>query len=98
FRLNVWYTAIFTVSTLIIVAFLFAMMSLTVERKDREVLQAKADGFATVFRAAGLAALQNYVDAQAKTRGGQAQPYFVRVISRLDKITLVAVPAEWIQA
>jgi signal transduction histidine kinase len=98
FRLNFWYTAIFTASTLMIVAFLYIMMSLTIERKDREVLQAKADEFATVFRAAGLAALQNYVDSQAKARGAQAQPYFVRVISRSDKISLVAVPDEWIQA
>jgi signal transduction histidine kinase len=98
FRLNLWHTSIFTTSTLLIVAFLYVMMSVTVERKDREVLQAKADEFATVFRTSGLAALQRYVDSQAKTRTGEAQPYFVRVISRFDKITLVAVPGEWIQA
>src|SRR3954471_17135002 len=99
FRLNFWHTAIFTASVLAIVALLYAMMSLTIERKDREVLQAKADEFATVFRAGGLAGLQTYVNAQAKTRGGrQAQPYFVRLISPLNKITLVAVPDEWVQA
>jgi hypothetical protein len=96
FRLNFWYTAIFTASTLMIVAFLYVMMSLAIERKDREVLQAKADEFVTVFRTAGLSGLQRYVDSQAKTRGGQA--YFVRVISNTDKIILVAVPDEWIQA
>jgi hypothetical protein len=98
FRLNLWHTSIFTTSTLLIVAFLYVMMSVTMERKDREVLQAKADEFATVFRTSGLAALQRYVDSQAKTRTGEAQPYFVRIISRFDKITLVAVPGEWIQA
>ena len=96
FRLNFWYTSIFTASTLMIVAFLYVMMSLAIERKDREVLQAKADEFVTVFRTAGLSGLQRYVDSQAKTRGGQA--YFVRVISNTDKIILVAVPDEWIQA
>ncbi|HEY6229466.1 MAG TPA: HAMP domain-containing sensor histidine kinase [Verrucomicrobiae bacterium] len=98
FRLNFWHTAIFTASTLSIVTLLYVMMSLTIERKDREVLQAKADEFATVFRAGGLAGLQNYVDSQAKIRGGPPQPYFVRLISPLNKITLVAVPNEWIQA
>lgn len=98
FRLNFWHTAIFTASTLSIVALLYVMMSLTIERKDREVLQAKADEFATVFRAGGLAGLQNYVGSQAKTRGGQVQPYFVRLISPLHKINFVAVPDEWVQS
>jgi heavy metal sensor kinase len=96
FRLNFWYTAIFTASVLMIVAFLYVMMSITIERKDREILQARAEEFATVFRTGGLAQLQNYISAQQK-RGG-AQPYFVRVISPSEKIYLVAVPDEWIQA
>ena len=37
FRLNFWYTSIFTASVLMIVAFLYVMMSLTIERKDREI-------------------------------------------------------------
>lgn len=97
FRLNFWYTSIFTASVLIIVAFLYVMMSLTIERKDREVLQARAEEFATVFRTGGLAQLQNYINAQQKNRSA-AQPYFVRVISPFNKIILVAVPDEWIQA
>jgi signal transduction histidine kinase len=97
FRLNFWYTSIFTASVLIIVAFLYVMMSLTIERKDREVLQAKAEEFATVFRTGGLGPLQNYINSQQKGRSN-AQPYFVRVISPFNKIILVAVPDEWIQA
>jgi signal transduction histidine kinase len=97
FRLNFWYTSIFTASVLIIVAVLYVMMSLTIERKDREVLQARAEEFATVFRTGGLGQLQNYINAQQKNRSS-AQPYFVRVISPFNKIILVAVPDEWIQA
>lgn len=99
FRLNFWYTSIFTVSTLLIVAFLYAMMSLAIERKDREILQARAAEFATVYRAGGLTALQNYVNPPQKPgTTPKAQPYFVRLISAFNKITLVAVPDEWIQA
>ena len=96
FRLNFWYTSIFTASVLIIVAVLYAMMSMTIARKDREVLLARAEEFATVFRTGGLAQLQNYINAQQKSRS--AQPHFVRVISPFEKIYLVAVPDEWIQA
>lgn len=98
FRLNFWYTAIFTLSALLIVALLYAMMSLTLERKDREILQARADEFATVYRAGGPAALQAYVNPPPKNGRPQTQPYFVRLISPFNKITLVAVPDEWIQA
>ena len=97
FRLNFWYTSIFTASVLIIVGFLYVMMSLTIERKDREVLQARAEEFATVFRTGGLGQLQNYINAQQKNRSS-AQPYFVRAISPFGKIILIAVPDEWIQA
>src|SRR5207237_8574171 len=99
FRLNFWYTAIFTASALLIVAFLYAMMSLAIERKDREILQARADEFATVYRAGGLGSLQNYVNPTGKPGSSQkTQPYFVRLISAFNKINLVAVPDEWIQA
>ena len=64
------------------------MMSLTIERKDREVLQAKAEEFAAVFRTGGLGPLQNYINSQQKSRSN-AQPYFVRVISPFNKIILV---------
>src|SRR4029077_13789479 len=57
-----------------------------------------ADEFATVYRAGGLAALQSYVNPPPKNGKSQTQPYFVRVISPFNKITLVAVPDEWIQA
>jgi len=95
FRLNLWYTSIFTLSVIGIVSLLYAMMSMMIERKDREVVQAKAKELATVFEAGGLLALDRYVGGAQRN---QAQPYFVRVISRSNKIRLVAVPNDWIQA
>lgn len=95
FRLSLWYTSIFTVSVLVIVGVLYAAMALVLERKDREVLQARTKELAAVYETGGLPGLQRYVGLPQKNK---EQPYFVRIISRFNQITLVAVPDDWIQA
>jgi signal transduction histidine kinase len=91
FRLNLWYTSIFTGSVILVVFALYGMISIMIERKDREVLQARCEEFGTVYRTSGLAGLQRYA------AGIKGNPYFVRVISPFNQITLVAVPEEWVQ-
>ena len=93
FRLNLWYSTIFTVSMLAILGLLYALMTLTIERKDREVVQARAKELATVYYAGGIPALERYL----RTAEGAAQPYFVRVILPNGAIRLVAVPNDWVQ-
>jgi signal transduction histidine kinase len=91
FRLNLWYSAIFTLSVLAVVATLYGLMSLTIARKDREVVEARTEEFAAIFRTGGLPGLQRYVAAQ------KALGYFVRVTSAFNQKILVAVPEDWIQ-
>jgi len=98
FRLNLWYATIFIVSVVAAFSLLYALMSLTIERKEQEVLNARCKEFARVYAEGArfnraLDTLQRYVTTQQD----RAQPYFVRLISPQNKITLVAVPEEWVQ-
>jgi signal transduction histidine kinase len=94
FRLNLWYATIFTVSMLVVFALLYVLMTLTIERKDRELVQARAKDLAPIYQSGGVRALQRYVSAQGRNTG--AQEYFVRVIMSNRHIELVQVPDEWI--
>jgi signal transduction histidine kinase len=97
FRLNLWYSAIFTCSMLAIVGLLYALMTITIERKDREVVQARARELAVFWaNARGVpGTLEKYVAMREKQEGGQR--YFVRLVSRAGRITLIAVPDEWVE-
>src|SRR5262245_60180119 len=78
-RLNLWYAAIFTASAALVFALLYFLLSATVERKDREVIEARLKEYATIYHVGGLSALENNV-----VRSGDAQKqksFFVRIIS-----------------
>src|SRR4051812_20219413 len=94
FRLNLWYASIFTLSMLVVFAVLYALMTLTIERKDKELVQARARDLAPLYQSGGVLGLQRYFVAQGRNSG--AQEYFVRVILPNRHIELVQVPDEWI--
>jgi signal transduction histidine kinase len=94
FRLNLWYASIFTFSMLVVFGLLYALMTITIERKDRELVQARARDLAPIYQSGGVRALQRYVSGQGRNSG--AQEYFVRVILPNRHIELVQVPDEWI--
>lgn len=94
FRLNLWYSSIFTLSMLAILGLLYVLMTLTIERKDREVVQARAKELATVYYTGGIPALERYI---GRSGPGASQAYFVRVIAPNKRIFLIAVPDDWIQ-
>lgn len=92
FRLNLWYSSIFCVSMLVILGLLYVLMTLTIERKDREVVQARAKELATVYYAGGIPALERYA-----AKSGSPQSYFARVVTPNKRIFLISVPNDWIQ-
>lgn len=76
---------------LAIVGLLYLLMTLTIEGKDREVVQAKAKELATVYYAGGIPALERYLGKSGR------QEYFVRLLSPGKRIFPIAVPDDWIQ-
>ena len=92
FRLNLWYALLFSLSAAALAATLYFLVAVTLERKDREVIEAKAKQLSTAYAAGGL----NLLRAQAgNDTGGQA--YYVRWIrpGRMDLI--LTIPDDWIK-
>ncbi len=94
FRLNLWYAAIFIVSACALFVILYFLLARAIERKDREVIEAKAKELSTAYEAAGLAGLRSRVGDNQQSTG--AKPFFVRWISPFNFAVLIAAPPDWV--
>ena len=94
FRLNVWYAAIFVASSALVFALLYYLLGQAIDRKDREVIEARLGEYVAVYEGGGISALQGWiarVDAARKQR-----MFFVRVASRERVDMLLVVPQDWL--
>jgi signal transduction histidine kinase len=93
FRLNLWYASIFIVSACALFVFLYLLLAVAIERKDREVVEAKLKEYSTFYEAGGLPTLRGRINTSSDSR--QEKPFFVRWVSPL-KIVVLSVPPDWL--
>jgi signal transduction histidine kinase len=93
-RLNLWYAVIFTASAALVFALLYLLLSSTVERKDREVIEARLKEYYVIYHGAGPKGLENHIK-QSKEAQGQ-KSFFVRVVNPFNEVALLIVPPDWI--
>src|SRR6202022_2205532 len=76
-RLSLWFAATFTVSTVILFALLYVLLTSFFEQSEREIIQARLKECAAVYETRGLPALNDLVH---RTEFDQNEgPFFVRV-------------------
>ena len=78
FRLNLWYAVIFSLSSIALAMVFYWLLSVAIERKDREVLQARLIELGTIYNNEGASGLNRYL---ARTRATSGQKLFVRVVT-----------------
>jgi signal transduction histidine kinase len=96
FQLNLWYASVFIVSAAALFVLLYALLSVTVDRKEREVIEARLKEYAAIYRAGGIRALG--ASANQNEGNGTSKPFFIRVISPFDTTRFLKVPREWEEA
>jgi signal transduction histidine kinase len=94
FRLNLWYASIFTISACILYLFLYIFLSLAMNNKDKEIIDAQLKEYSVVYEGGGLGALRGLVSANQQSKS--QQPFFVRVVNPRLGVVLQSVPDEWI--
>lgn len=94
FRLNLWYASIFTLSACGLYIFMYVMLAVAMDHKDRDVLEGQLKEYAVVYQNGGLHALSTLVDANKTTKNHQ--PFFVRVINPRAGVVFQSVPEDWI--
>ena len=94
FRLNLWHAAIFTVSACILYLVMYFLLSVAIEQKDRDVIDAQLKEYSAAYRAGGLPALDNFI--RLGTTDKKREPFFVRVIHPQRGAVFQSVPTDWI--
>ena len=96
FRLNLWYASIFTVSACGLYFFLYLLLSVAIETKDKEVIEAQLKEYSAVYQGGGLPALRNSLYANQESK--KQKSFFVRVVNPRNSASalIASVPEDWI--
>ena len=94
FRLNLYYAVFFVLSAGVLFTGVYWLLSASIERRDREVLQARLTEFATIYNNSGAAGLRRYL-ARNPTSPGQRSLY-LKVENRFGDVLFLSVPPEWV--
>src|SRR5882724_11465622 len=77
FRLALWYSGIFILSTSFLFVLAYVLLSSSVEQKDREDTHQKLGEYAAQYRLSGLEGLKKEIALEEKT--GKRHSFFVRL-------------------
>ena len=94
FRLNVWYGSIFLLTASLLFILLYYVLSTAIERKDREVLQARVKEYSAIYQSSGVQGLRQHLARQDATPSQRG--LYVRLIDWRGKVVLLVVPEEWV--
>lgn len=92
-RLSLWYTALFAVSTAVVLLLMYYLVAQELERKEVEVIQSRAKEYASLFHTRGYAELKRRVLAENDPADEKA--FFVSVVSPLDVVDYMVVPQDF---
>src|SRR3989441_5062337 len=93
FRLILWYSAFFILSTSFLFLLAYFLLSSSVRRKDREETHQKLGEYAAQYQTGGIEALKNEVGLEG--RSAREDPMFVRVVGPQNTMVFVNAPEHW---
>ncbi len=93
FRLILWYSVIFILSTSFLFALGYLLLSSSVRQKDREEIHQKFEEYAARYRAGGLDALKKETGLEERSIKGH--PFFVRIVGPQKNTLFLNDPNRW---
>jgi signal transduction histidine kinase len=93
-RLSLWFAVIFIVSVAGLFGLLYYLLSATIDRGERDVLQSYLKDYADVYQSQGLGALRDRIYEQDAPPAEKS--LFVRLASAQNDLTFAKVPDDWI--
>jgi signal transduction histidine kinase len=92
-RLSLWYTAFFAVSTATVLVLMYYLVAQELERKEIEVIQARAKEYASLLQTRGYPELKRRV--LAENDPANEKSFFVSVVSPYEVVDYVVVPQDF---
>jgi signal transduction histidine kinase len=93
FRLTVWYSALFILSSALLFGVAFLLVSSTIQEHDHQIVQAKIDEYALVDRTDGLPALLHRIRLEEESN--LESGIFIRLSDSQNKTLLSIIPHQW---
>src|SRR5947207_2829896 len=93
FRLGLWYAALFGGGALALVATTYALLSFSLQQRDREVVRSTLTRYASAYDRGGLGLLERVITAERA--GGRYEPLFVRVLGDGAQAVYFSMPDGW---
>lgn len=93
FQLNLWYSGLFIVSALVLLAGVFWMMNGILQAKDHELIEAQLREYETAYRAGGVRAVEQIFNE----RSAADRKYFLLVMRNGNEKVFANVPPEWVE-
>jgi len=92
-RLGLWYAALFGGGALALIATTYALLSFSLQQRDREVVRATLTRYASAYERGGLGLLERVIEAERA--GGRYEPLFVRVLGGGAQAVYFSMPDGW---
>ena len=93
FRLTLWYSGLFILSTLTLFGVAYLLLASTLQRKDRETLQLQLQEYVAAYQRGGLAAVETALAEQKQTTGKVL--FFVRMAKPDNHTLSMTIPSLW---
>ncbi len=94
FRLTFWYFAILFFSALALFGLTYFFLSSSLQKQDRDSIQAKIDDFSSLYQTFGIEVLINEFDMERKYQ--KKIPFFIRFAGTQDETRFLILPYQWI--
>ncbi len=93
FRLSLWHALIFLVSAALLFTLIYFLLSAAIDRKDRDVIQARLREYLAVYENGGIPALRDWTTRINEAR--KQRMFFVRVGAPDRTVLLLVMPQDW---
>lgn len=95
FRLNLWHAAIFLVSAALLFTLIYFLLGAAIDRKDRDVIEARLREYVAVYENGGTPALRDWTTRVNEAR--KQRMFFVRLAAADQTALLLVMPQDWFE-
>lgn len=93
FRLTLWYSGMFILSMSVLFGLVYFILSTSLSRQDRELIQARLQELSAVYSEGGMEALQKEVNSEKKFE--ERSSFFIRVAGPRNETIFFILPYQW---
>jgi len=95
FRLTVWYSSIFILSSLFLFALSYFLLSSSLSKQDHEAIQLRLEELSALYQTGGGELLEREVTIEKKFE--KKIPFFIRLAGRDNKTLFLYIPYQWVE-